>query len=559
MTDDREFPKQESLTAPRIVVVGLGGAGGNAVNNMIQSKLEGVEILVANTDAQALQQSLCERRIQIGQSVSQGLGAGSRPDVGRAATEEALEEILAEIKGANMVFITAGMGGGTGTGGAPVLARAAREAGILTVGVVTKPFHFEGVRRMRIAEAGIAELTQYVDTLIIIPNQNLFRIADKNTTFADAFKMADEVLCSGVRGVTDLMVMPGLVNLDFADIRSVMAEKGKAMMGTGEAEGDGRALQAAEAAISNPLLDEGTIKGARGVLINITGGPDMTLFEVDEASNRIREEVDPEANIIFGSTFDQGLEGRIRVSVVATDIEAERVERPQPATLGLVTSPAAEKPVPEPAEESRVADAEVVAETVAEVATEIVAEIATETVAETATETVAEIATETVAEIVAETATEQLTQDRPAEDGPKDRPEDGQQANDKTVAAVLFTGNGADSEEAGEQSPETGGEVDGEKEGRQGNYGVRYVVWDRRHETKIYTIAAIQTARIHNEPHAKKLKVFASLEDAKAAAGVILTRSMYEKESKGRFTYCTNKGRANLKYEIGKEVPNYFV
>ncbi len=542
MTDDREFPNHESLTAPRIVVVGLGGAGGNAVNNMIQSKLEGVEILVANTDAQALQQSLCERRIQIGQSVSQGLGAGSRPDVGRAATEEALEEILAEIKGANMVFITAGMGGGTGTGGAPVLARAAREAGILTVGVVTKPFHFEGARRMRVAEAGIAELTQYVDTLIIIPNQNLFRIADKNTTFADAFKMADEVLYSGVRGVTDLMVMPGLVNLDFADIRSVMTEKGKAMMGTGEAEGDGRALQAAEAAISNPLLDEGTIKGARGVLINITGGPDMTLFEVDEASNRIREEVDPEANIIFGSTFDQGLEGRIRVSVVATDIEAgrvEQVEQPKLATLDLVVSPAAAKLAPEPAEESRVADAEVAADAVAETVAETVAEIATET------------------------ATEQLTQDRPAEDrpedGPEDRPEDGQQASDKTVAAVLFTGSGANSEEAGERSPETGGEVDGEKEGHQGNYGVRYVVWDRKHATKIYTIAAIQTARIHNEPHAKKLKVFARLEDAKAAAGAILTRSMYEKESKGRFTYCTNKGRANLKYEIGKEVPNYFV
>jgi cell division protein FtsZ len=338
MTLNLNVPTLQPNLTPQITVIGVGGAGGNAVNNMIQSNLEGVDFLIANTDAQAIQQSLCDHSIQLGRGVTQGLGSGSKPDVGRAATEEALDEILVELEGAHMLFITAGMGGGTGTGGAPVIARAAREAGVLTVGVVTKPFHFEGVHRMRIAEAGITELTQYVDTLIVIPNQNLFRIANEKTTFADAFKMADDVLHSGVRGVTDLMVMPGLINLDFADIRSVMTEMGKAMMGTGEAEGASRALEAAEAAISNPLLDDVSMKGARGVLINITGGPDMTLFEVDETANRIRDEVDPEANIIFGSTFDQNLEGRIRVSVVATGIEAEEAVQPRPAALSLVSA-----------------------------------------------------------------------------------------------------------------------------------------------------------------------------------------------------------------------------
>ncbi len=307
---------------PRISVIGVGGAGGNAVNNMIRAKLEGVEFLIANTDAQALTQSLVpkERRIQLGLNVTQGLGAGSKPDVGRASAEESIEEILSIIKGSNMIFITAGMGGGTGSGAAPVIARAAREMGILTVGVVTKPFNFEGSHRTRTAEGAIEELQQFVDTLIIIPNQNLFRLANERTTFADAFKMADDVLYSGVRGVTDLMIMPGLINLDFADIRAVMAEMGKAMMGTGEAEGERRALDSAEAAISNPLLDDVSMKGARGVLINITGGYDMTLYEVDEAANRIREDVDSEANIIFGSTFDERLNGRMRVSVVATGI-----------------------------------------------------------------------------------------------------------------------------------------------------------------------------------------------------------------------------------------------
>jgi len=307
---------------PKISVIGVGGAGGNAVNNMIRSKLEGVKFLVANTDAQALSQSLVDEkhRIQLGLSVTQGLGAGAKPEVGRASAEETLEEVMHHLQGSNMVFITAGMGGGTGTGAAPAIAKAAREFGILTVGVVTKPFHFEGRNRSKLAEAGIDELQQYVDTLIVIPNQNLFRIATENTTFADAFRLADDVLYSGVRGVTDLMMMPGLINLDFADIRTVMAEMGKAMMGTGEAEGSRRALDAAEAAISNPLLDDVSMKGAKGVLINITGGYDMTLYEVDEAANRIRDEVDSEANIIFGSTFDERLNGIIRVSVVATGI-----------------------------------------------------------------------------------------------------------------------------------------------------------------------------------------------------------------------------------------------
>ncbi|MGD9741301.1 MAG: cell division protein FtsZ [Dongiaceae bacterium] len=336
MTLNISLPNTDYEIKPRITVIGVGGAGGNAVNNMILSSLEGVEFIVANTDAQALTQSQCSRRIQLGNTITQGLGAGSRPDVGRAAAEESIEQVIEHLAGSNMVFITAGMGGGTGTGAAPVLARAAREHGILTVGVVTKPFHFEGVHRMRLADGGIQELAQYVDTLIIIPNQNLFRIANEKTTFADAFSMADQVLYSGVRGVTDLMVMPGLINLDFADIRTVMSEMGKAMMGTGEGEGERRAVAAAEAAISNPLLDDVSMKGARGVLINITGGPDMTLFEVDEAATRIREEVDPEANIIFGSTFDHTLTGKIRISVVATGIEAAAQAQPRPVGLSLV-------------------------------------------------------------------------------------------------------------------------------------------------------------------------------------------------------------------------------
>ncbi len=308
---------------PRITVFGVGGAGGNAVNNMIEKNLEGVEFVVANTDAQALQQSKSRARVQLGVRVTEGLGAGARPNVGASAAEETLEEIVDHLAGAHMCFITAGMGGGTGTGAAPIIAQAARELGVLTVGVVTKPFAFEGAKRMRQAEAGVEALQKVVDTLIIIPNQNLFRLANEKTTFTEAFAMADDVLYQGVKGVTDLMVRPGMINLDFADVRAVMDEMGKAMMGTGEAEGEDRARQAAEKAIANPLLDEISLNGAKGVLINITGGYDMTLFELDEAANIIRDKVDPDANIIVGSTLDPEMEGAIRVSVVATGIEAQ--------------------------------------------------------------------------------------------------------------------------------------------------------------------------------------------------------------------------------------------
>jgi cell division protein FtsZ len=326
MTINLSVPEMYELK-PRITVFGVGGAGGNAVNNMIESGLEGVEFVVANTDAQALSQSKAQRRIQMGESATQGLGAGSHPEVGCAAAEEAMQEICDHLSGAHMVFVTAGMGGGTGTGAAPVIAKAARDMGILTVAVVTKPFQFEGSRRMRIAEQGLAELEKFVDTLLVIPNQNLFRVANAKTTFAEAFAMADQVLFSGVGGITDLMVAPGLINLDFADVRAVMGGAGTAMMGTGEASGETRANDAAEAAISNPLLEDVSMTGAKGVLINIIGGSDLTLYEVDEAANRVRAEVDPDANIIVGSTFDPTLEGKMRVSVVATGVRSEKAQR----------------------------------------------------------------------------------------------------------------------------------------------------------------------------------------------------------------------------------------
>jgi cell division protein FtsZ len=346
---------------PRITVFGVGGGGCNAVNNMINAGLEGVEFVIANTDAQALRSSRAERIIQMGVAVTEGLGAGSQPEVGRAAAEESIDEICDHLLGSHMCFVTAGMGGGTGTGAAPVVARAAREKGILTVGVVTKPFHFEGQRRLRIADQGIEELQKNVDTLIVIPNQNLFRIANDKTTFADAFGMADQVLYSGVACITDLMVKEGLINLDFADVRSVMREMGKAMMGTGEASGEGRAMAAAEAAIANPLLDETSMKGAKGLLISITGGRDLTLFEVDEAATRIREEVDQDANIILGATFDENLEGVIRVSVVATGIDKAEgyvAERPVMAQAQPVAQPAAQPravPVAQPVAQRPVA------------------------------------------------------------------------------------------------------------------------------------------------------------------------------------------------------------
>lgn len=348
MTIEFIRPEVDELK-PRISVIGVGGAGGNAIANMIASDVQGVDFIVANTDAQALNASAADRRIQLGLKITQGLGAGSRPEIGRAAAEETFDQIEKALDGAHMCFIAAGMGGGTGTGAAPVIAKAARDRGILTVGVVTKPFSFEGNRRMRSADAGIEELQKHVDTLIVIPNQNLFLIANPNTTFKEAFKMADEVLQQGVRGITDLMVMPGLINLDFADVRSVMSEMGKAMMGTGEAEGDNRAIEAAEKAISNPLLDGVSMRGAKGVIISITGGEDMRLMEVDEAANHIKELVDPDANIIWGSAFNNDLDGRIRVSVVATGIEAEQGKMAEPAKLFAFPPRKVEAPMEAPA------------------------------------------------------------------------------------------------------------------------------------------------------------------------------------------------------------------
>ncbi|AVL54812.1 cell division protein FtsZ [Roseobacter denitrificans] len=353
MTLTLSMPGQAELK-PRITVFGVGGAGGNAVNNMIEKALDGVDFVVANTDAQALQQAKSDNRVQLGVKVTEGLGAGARATVGAAAAEESIEEIVDHLAGAHMCFITAGMGGGTGTGAAPIIAQAARELGVLTVGVVTKPFQFEGGKRMRQAEDGVEALQKVVDTLIIIPNQNLFRLANEKTTFTEAFSMADDVLYQGVKGVTDLMVRPGLINLDFADVRAVMDEMGKAMMGTGEADGEDRAIQAAEKAIANPLLDEISLRGAKGVLINITGGHDLTLFELDEAANRIREEVDPDANIIVGSTLDTDMGGLMRVSVVATGIDAVDVNTDIPVPRRSMSQPltpsvAVQDPVVEPA------------------------------------------------------------------------------------------------------------------------------------------------------------------------------------------------------------------
>ena len=340
MTLNLSLPGHDELK-PRITVFGVGGAGGNAVNNMIEQELDGTEFVVANTDAQALQQSRASAKIQMGLKVTEGLGAGARATVGAAAAEESIEQIVDHLAGAHMCFITAGMGGGTGTGAAPIIAQAARELGVLTVGVVTKPFQFEGAKRMKQAEEGVEALQKVVDTLIIIPNQNLFRLANENTTFTEAFALADDVLYQGVKGVTELMVRPGLINLDFADVRAVMDEMGKAMMGTGEAEGENRAIQAAEKAIANPLLDEISLEGAKGVLINITGGYDLTLFELDEAANKIREKVDGDANIIVGSTLDTSMEGKMRVSVVATGIDAIAKELETPVPRRSMAAPLA--------------------------------------------------------------------------------------------------------------------------------------------------------------------------------------------------------------------------
>jgi cell division protein FtsZ len=391
-------PEVEELK-PRISVIGVGGAGGNAIANMIANQVQGVDFIVANTDAQALNAASAERRIQLGLKITQGLGAGSRPEIGRAAAEEAIDQVERSLEGSHMCFIAAGMGGGTGTGAAPVIAKAARDRGILTVGVVTKPFSFEGSRRMKSAEAGIAELQKHVDTLIVIPNQNLFLIANPSTTFKEAFSMADEVLQQGVRGITDLMVMPGLINLDFADVRTVMSEMGKAMMGTGEAEGDNRAIEAAEKAIANPLLDGVSMRGAKGVIISITGGEDMRLMEVDEAASHIKELVDPDANIIWGSAFNNQLDGKIRVSVVATGIEADAAVAPEPARV--FSFPSSRKV--ETVAAAPVAPAFAPIEPVME---EVAAPVEEEPLTLTAPEPVAEIAPEPEVELVAEVAPE---------------------------------------------------------------------------------------------------------------------------------------------------------
>jgi cell division protein FtsZ len=407
MSIDFIRPEVDELR-PRISVIGVGGAGGNAVANMIANEVQGVDFLVANTDAQALNASPAGQRIQLGLRITQGLGAGSRPEIGKAAAEEAISEIEAALEGAHMCFIAAGMGGGTGTGAAPVIAKAARDRGVLTVGVVTKPFAFEGNRRGRSAEAGIAELQQHVDTLIVIPNQNLFRIANPNTTFKEAFQMADEVLQQGVRGITDLMVMPGLINLDFADVRSVMGEMGKAMMGTGESSGDNRAIEAAEKAIANPLLDGVSMKGAKGVIISITGGEDMRLMEVDEAASHIKELVDPDANIIWGSAFNNDLQGKIRVSVVATGIDAEAVTHAPLQPAKVFAFPGASRPAAAASESSKMPMT--APEPVAAPEPEAEAEEAkTEDAAETA-----------VLDLAAEPEAEELTLDTPAEAGADD-------------------------------------------------------------------------------------------------------------------------------------------
>ena len=437
---------------PRITVLGVGGAGGNAVNNMIAKELQGVDFVVANTDAQALMRAKTDRRVQLGADVTEGLGAGSRPDVGRIAAEESLDKVMAELEGAHMVFIAAGMGGGTGTGAAPALAKAAKERGILTVAVVTKPFQFEGSHRMRIAEAGIQDLESFVDTLIIIPNQNLFRIANENTTFADAFAMADEVLYSGVRGVTDLMTMPGLINLDFADIRSVMGEMGKAMMGTGEASGERRAMEAAEAAINNPLLDDSSMQGAKGVLINITGGMDITLFEVDEAANRIRDEVDNDAHIIIGSAFDKELDGLMRVSVVATGIDSVAAEQPRPQVLTVSETPLVRQIKPQAPQAGEAPARRVPAAQPA--ATEAKPAAAAETgdaiEAESALQAVAEEAADTASEIGEAPTFEIKDAPRPAAAAAEEESDEATAGEDVKAAAQDDAGMPAEAETAGD-------------------------------------------------------------------------------------------------------------
>jgi cell division protein FtsZ len=575
------LPSQR-VQAPRISVIGVGGAGGNAINNMISADLEGVEFVVANTDAQALDQSLCESQIQLGATLTNGLGAGARPEIGQAAAEEANDAIANALEGANMAFITAGMGGGTGTGAAPVIAQAARDLGVLSVGVVSKPFEFEGARRMRQAEAGIAELTKYVDTLIVIPNQNLFRIADEKTTFADAFKLADEVLHSGVRGVTDLMVLPGLVNLDFADVRSIMAGMGKAVMGTGEAEGDDRALQAAQAAISNPLLDDISMKGARSVLINITGGLDLMLMEVDEAANRIREEVDPDANIIFGSAFSDTLDGKIRVSVIATGNEIEKAERLTPRSTGPFVSQQPADPEASRAAEAKAATAVEQANAPEEPLTLRLVSTLPANEAETEPTPVAgetETATPSTdpavmtdpdetqfiwgvekepepTEISDKSAEQDLTIPPEPEapppsqlisgwdSGRRQKPKFHRPATPvKSESTLEAVENLRAKTEAPEPAPEH----------------MHYVVWEVDLGARIYKVPEGRLATVRQQPHADRLKLFDNLQKAKAEANAIFKRVADDRSGKGLPRSILEPTLEDLMRWDEDNVPPYFL
>ena len=501
----------DRVPEPRLCVIGVGGAGGNAIDNMIRADLEGVEFVVANTDAQALEQSLCETQIQLGASITKGLGAGAQPEIGQAAAEEAIEAIADTLKGSKMAFITAGMGGGTGTGGAPVIARAARDEGVLTVGVVTKPFHFEGAHRMRQAESGIAELTQYVDTLIIIPNQNLFLVTDDQTTFADAFKLADEVLHSGVRGITDLMVLPGLVNLDFADVRSIMADMGKAVIGSGEAEGDNRALEAAEAAISNPLLDDVSMSGARGVLINITGGRDLMLREVDEAANRVRAEVDPDANIIFGSAFSEDLDGKIRVSVIATGNAIEAKDQATPTSGGtFVGSHTENRNITPAAQKHATGTAEAASAPEKPLTLRLITNLPAKDAAQNAS----------TSDRAAGPASDQLLHPTPATEvsaGLKEK-------FHRTPKPVKSESTGETYENA--QASEEITELPATDK-------VQYLVWEIDLGARIYKLPAEKVTSVRELPHADRLKLFDNLDSAKAEVNAIFKRVAAERTAKG--------------------------
>jgi cell division protein FtsZ len=575
--------------APRISVIGVGGAGGNAINNMISAELEGVEFVVANTDAQALEQSLCESQIQLGATLTNGLGAGARPEIGQAAAEEANGAIVSALEGANMAFITAGMGGGTGTGAAPVIAQAARDLGVLSVGVVSKPFEFEGARRMRQAEAGIAELTKYVDTLIVIPNQNLFRIADDKTTFADAFKLADEVLHSGVRGVTDLMVLPGLVNLDFADVRSIMAGMGKAVMGTGEAEGEDRALQAAQAAISNPLLDDISMKGARSVLINITGGLDLMLMEVDEAANRIREEVDPDANIIFGSAFSDTLDGKIRVSVIATGNEIEKAERSTPRSTGPFVSHQPADPEASSAAEAQAATAVEQADAPEEPLTLRLVSTLPARDAETEATPVAE-ATETAAPpadpvVTTDIDDAQFLMSAEREAEPEEASDNVEEVSDSSAEQDLSIPpqpeapppwrltSGWDSgrrQKPKFQRPATPVKSESTLEAVENLRAkaepteskpevMHYVVWEVDLGARIYKVPEDKLATVRQQPHAERLKLFDNLQKAKAEANAIFKRVADDRSEKGLPRSILEPTLEDLMLWDEDNVPPYFL